>query len=112
MAIYFTLAHGTKTLEMSNNFLWPYDIDICFDKVERPVTFSEGVGWGSVGRTVTVNEALGEQWRAHFEMTDALWLIPYLERVAMGIPLEKEEMLSEYQRRNGKVPSSYPCTFS
>lgn len=107
MPTWFNLAHGAKALAMSNNYPWPYDVDICFDDVASPVALSEGVGWGSAGCQLTALEALAGQWRAHFDITNGLWLIPYLERRASGIPLPKEEMLLEAEKRMGKPPESY-----
>jgi len=50
---------------------------------------------------------MAEQWRAHFDITDGLWPMPYLKRVADGTPLPKEEMLLEAEKRMGKPPESY-----
>lgn len=112
MAIYFNLAHGSKALDAADQFAWPYDIDVCFDHVAHPVRLSEGVAHGSAAATVTVHDALQQSWRAHFEMTGALWLIPYLEGLASGVALPKQEMLSEYQKRTGKLPRRYSNEFA
>ena len=89
MAEYFNLGHGTKALVNSASFLWPFDVDICFEPVQHPVAFSEGVGHGSAGCAVSATDALESKWREHFEITCSSWLIPYIEKLAQGIPLPR-----------------------
>lgn len=112
MAVYFNLAHGTKPLAHASNFPWPYDIDICFEQVAHPIAFSEGVGHGSAGCALSASDALGETWRAHFEITQSAWLIPYIERLAQGTPLPRDDILCRYLELHGKQPDSYESAFS
>lgn len=112
MAVYFNLGHGTKSLAHSANYPWPYDIDICFDAVRHPIAFSEGVGFGSAGCAVAATEALEQKWREHFEITKSSWLIPYIENLAQGIPLPREEIVGRFRELNGKEPGSYESKFS
>lgn len=112
MAHYFNLGHGTKPLPHAANFPWPYDIDICFEPVAHPIAFSEGVGHGSAGGALSASDALAEQWRAHFEITQSAWLIPYIERLAQGTPLPRDEMLRFYAELHGRQPECYQSAFS
>lgn len=112
MAVYFNLAHGTRPLEHASNFPWPYDIDLCFDQVAHPIAFSEGVGHGSAGCAVSAADALGPKWAEHFEITQSAWLIPYIERLAQGMPLPRDEMLRRYAELHGMQPACYQSAFS
>ncbi len=112
MAVYFNLAHGTKPLAHASNFPWPYDIDICFEPVAHPIAFSEGVGHGSAGCALSASDALAERWRAHFEITRSAWLIPYIERLAQGMPLPRDEMMRFYAGLHGRQPECYQSAFS
>ena len=99
MPLYFNLAHHKERQS-------PCDIDICFDPVPRPIYFTEGIGQGAGGCPVTAAEALEPQWREIFEKTKGTWLIPYIENLAKGIPLPREEMIWFYTRYNGQPPKS------
>jgi hypothetical protein len=112
MTLYFNLAHGIKLLAYSENFPWPYDIAICFERVPHPIAFSEGVGHGSAGCSVSAAEALECKWQEHFEITNASWLIPYIERLVQGTPLPRDEMMDRFLELNGKQPESYESKFS
>ncbi|MEF9416633.1 hypothetical protein ABXT21_19685 [Ralstonia sp. SM1864_UCD524_TZ4] len=112
MSLYFNLAHGTKLLSLSANYPWPYDIDVCFDPVPHPIVFSEGIGHGSAGCAVSAEEALESKWNEHFEATRAHWLIPYIERLAQGIPLPKDELIMRFEEMHGKSPTSYESRLS
>jgi hypothetical protein len=112
MAVYFNLGHGTKSLAHSAKYPWPYDIDICFDAVRHPIAFSEGVGFGSVGCAVAATEALDQKWREHFEITKLLWLIPYIENLAQGIPLPRAEIIGRFRELHSRKPGSYESKFS
>jgi len=112
MATFFNLAHGTKPLEYSNSFPWPYDIDICFDDVRHPVAFSEGVGHGAAGCAVSASAALEPQWREHFVLTNGDWLLPYIEQLSLGYPLPREEILLKYRTLHQKEPESYESKFA
>jgi hypothetical protein len=111
MATYYNLAHRTKPLEYSAEFPWPFDIDVCFETVQHPIAFSEGVGFGSAGCAVSAEEALTSKWKEHFEITDGSWLIAHLERLVQGIALPQEEMLRAYEQLHGKAPTSYESKF-
>jgi hypothetical protein len=105
MARYYNLAHGTKPLEYAKGFPGPYDIAVSFDAVPYPVAFSEGVGAGAAGTTVSAVEAISETWASHFEITGALWLLPYIRRLVQGIPLPQDEMLRMFERLSGTEPA-------
>jgi hypothetical protein len=107
MARYFNLAHGTKPLESAGNFPWPYDIDVCFEPVTHPIAFSEGVGHGSAGCVVSASQALQPEWRKHFEIANGLWLVPYIENLAAGTPLPREQVLRQFEAMHGRAPESH-----
>jgi hypothetical protein len=112
MARYFNLAHGTRPIESSGNFPWPYDIDLCFEPVRHPIAFSEGVGHGSAGCAISPSEALQSKWRKHFEITNGLWLIPHIENLVAGVPLPREEILRQFAAVHGRAPESYESKFT
>lgn len=112
METFFNLAHGTKQLESSNNFPWPYDIDICFEDIRHPIAFSEGIGHGAAGCAVSAATALEPQWMEHFTLTNSEWLIPYIERLAAGRQLPREEMLQKFRVLHQKEPESYESKFA
>jgi hypothetical protein len=80
----YIMAKWTKPLAHANNFLWPYEIALCFDAVRRPVVFSGGVEHGSAGGAFAVAEALQPKLYAHFSNARGEWLIPYLARLGEG----------------------------
>lgn len=104
---YYRLAKGTGPFPRSNNVPWPYEISLCFDAVRQPVGFSEGVGHGSMGGLFSVAEALHPQWREHFSSANGDWLIPYLERLSKGTPLDKNELLAIAKEHLRHDPESY-----
>ena len=112
MAVYFNLAHGTRALPHAADFPWPYAIDICFEQVAHPIAFSEGVGHGSAGCALSASDALGATWRAHFEITQSAWLIPYIERLAQGTPLPRDDMLRFYAGVHGRQAACYQSAYS
>lgn len=104
---YYILAKGTKPLPHATDFPWPYEIALCFDAVQRPVVFSEGVGHSSVGGAFSVAEALESRWRKHFSNSRGEWLLPYLERIGEGASLDKRELLATSKVHLGHDPKSY-----
>jgi len=111
MPQYFNLGHGIKPLPQSNHFPWPFDIDLCFDGVSHPIAFSEGVGHGATGSVVSAEDALTSKWKEHFEIAKAVWLIPYIEQLAYGVPLPREEIMARFYSLNGRFPDSYESKF-
>lgn len=107
MARYFNLGHGTKSAAYTDNFPWPYDIDVCFEPVLHPIAISEGVGHNSAGCLLTAAEALSPQWAQHFEVTRSSWLIPHIQLLSQGTTLPKEEILKHFVALYGKEPDSY-----
>jgi hypothetical protein len=101
MATYYNMAHRVIRRGDCN---WPYDIDISFDEVACPVGFAEGIGQGVGAITVTAAEALSETWKQHFQITHSQWLIPYLQNLARGIPLPREEMFSRFYKLHDRMP--------
>jgi hypothetical protein len=109
MSCYFILAKGTKTLPYANNFPWPYEVSICFDAVDRPVVFAEGVGHGAAGGVFTAQEALQPQWREHFALAKGEWLLPFIKQLAAGHLLNAPELLALAASKLGEAPQSYEC---
>lgn len=101
MAIYYNLGFAAPS---HGSCRWPYDVDVSFDDVDCPVGFAEGVGQGVGAITVSAADALSETWRAHFVQTGTLWLLPYLQALAHGVPLPREEILAKFQLIHGRSP--------
>jgi hypothetical protein len=95
--VYYTLAH-------TGGRQWPYTVDLCFDAVPCPVGLAEGVGQGVGAITVSAGDALSETWKEHFVHARALWLIPYLEDLAAGVPLPRAEIWARYEELHGQSP--------
>ena len=107
MPRYFVLAKGTKLLPYANDFPWPYEVALCFERVDRPVGFAEGVGHGNGGGIFTAQEALQPQWHEHLSITNGEWLLPFIEQLAAGQSLPSKEMLSLATAKLGQAPESY-----
>ena len=112
MSKFYNVAHGAKKLETADNFPWPYDIDICFEGINNPVAFSEGVGHGAAGCAVSANEALESKWSKHFELTNAQWFIPYIQKLVEGTPLPKDEIINICIGKNDKEPETYESNYT
>ena len=48
----------------------------------------------------------------HFTLTNSEWLIPYIERLAAGRQLPREEMLQKFRVLHQKEPESYESKFA
>lgn len=107
MPRYFVVAKGTKALPRANNYPWPYEVALCFDRVTKPVGFAEGEGHGSAGGLFSAHEALQPQWREHFVSARGEWLLPYIEHLAAGKQIDSAEVLSLAAAKLGRAPQSY-----
>ncbi|TGO03856.1 hypothetical protein [Serinibacter arcticus] len=84
---------------------WPYDVDLLVDGDGRwTVGLSEGVGHGSAGCIVGVDEALETRWLAHIVKAQGEWLVPFLRRLRDGGRVTEEELVEEYRSRHGRSP--------
>jgi hypothetical protein len=106
MLRFFNLGHGTKRLP-NLDYAWPYDLDLCFDQTSEPIAFSEGVCHGSAGAVVSVETALSSDWRDFFEITNSLWLLPYLETYLATGSLPKDAILKHFEEIYGRPADSY-----
>ena len=107
MVKFYEIAHGEKLLETSGNFPWPYDISICFDGVQNPIGFGEGVAHGSGWCAVSAKEALEEKWAHFFVHTHAEWLLEHIANIANGGCLSKELVLNKFIEVHGHEPKSF-----
>ncbi|MGV3753947.1 MAG: hypothetical protein ACO1QS_01030 [Verrucomicrobiota bacterium] len=97
MALYYHLAHN-------GNQQSPCDIGVCFEAIPCPIYITEGIGQGAGGCPLSAAEALEPEWRTSFEKAKGTWLIPYIENLAKGIPLPREEMFWFYHHYHGQPP--------
>lgn len=107
MSRYFVVAKGTKELPRANNYPWPYEVAICFDRVKKPIGFAEGVGHGSAGGFFSTHEALQPQWREHFALANGEWLLPYVEQLAAGKSIDAAALLLVATQKLGAAPQTY-----
>ncbi len=92
----------------NSNYLWPYEVSLRFEPVDRPVGFAEGVGHGNAGGIFTAREALQLQWREHFTITHGEWLLPFIEQLAEGALFVPNEVVLSLATANlGQTPESY-----
>jgi hypothetical protein len=106
VACFYRLAHKRERRKADRR--WPYEIAVCFEGVRTSVMFSEGVGGlASESGTFSAAEALDPRWQRYFDVTDAAWLRPYLERMAAGEQLDAEKVVSHYVRLHGHPPRTF-----
>jgi hypothetical protein len=103
--VFYHLAHGE--LMPDKELDTPSDIYLCFDPISHPVDFSFGNGHHYKWVRVPPDVALTIKWRQHFENTDSLWLLPYIQRIAHGESVAVEEVSAKYQSIHGKAPEAY-----
>ena len=101
---YYRLAEGATVRSGGE---WPYEVDICFDGVSRPVGLSEGKCHGAAGGDFTAAQALDPVWDEHFELAGGTWLRPYLARMAAGEPVTAEEVVGRYVALHGRQPETW-----
>jgi len=106
MPKFFELACGTKRVP-TLDFPWPYSIAVCFEDIEHPIAFNEGVGFGAAGSEVSIENALSPEWSDHFEITKGQWLVPFLENRLKGHQFPREAMFEKYEFIFGQPPASY-----
>ncbi|MBS3178786.1 MULTISPECIES: hypothetical protein [unclassified Pseudoclavibacter] len=84
---------------------WPHDVDFVLseDRVWT-IGLSEGVGHGSAGRVISVDEALQTRSLAHVVKADGSWLVPHLRRLHAGGRVTEEELVEDYLSRHGRLP--------
>jgi hypothetical protein len=110
MPRFYKLAHGDRSVLGSAP--WPYYVHVCFDNgVRQCVSMGEGAGHGSVGGTLSAEEASRSVWTEHVKYADGSWLQPYLERMAAGEHVSADEVIAHYTSIHGKPPESYETTF-
>jgi hypothetical protein len=107
MGRYYKLARGTQVAEHTKGFAWPYEVAICFDVGAIPVALSEGVAHGAVSGVFSAADAIGDNWKSHFEAAGGVWLLSILKRMANGETVSAEEALNMYSSKHGSEPESY-----
>jgi len=66
MARYYTLAKAAEITPYSSGYPWPCEVSVCFDEVRYPVAIAEGIAHGAAAITLTVIDALKDEWQRHF----------------------------------------------
>lgn len=98
------LASNRLFWTLGDPFMWPYFVDLSVN-VEPPlVGLAEGVAHGAHGGLFSPSEALKGHWREHFVKADALWLLPYVERLAAGGAVTEGELIRSFVRLHGREP--------
>lgn len=100
----YRLGHGTRSQPLAAGFAWPFGIDWDTNDPRRPLWLWEGVAHGSAAANVTPTEALAPTWREHFAICDAMWLLPLLERMAVGDAVGWEEVVRAHVAAHGVEP--------
>ncbi|MBP7393310.1 MAG: hypothetical protein KA945_05675 [Zoogloea sp.] len=109
MALYYVLAKGTNPLPNAGNSPWPYEVALCFEGVNHPVAFSEGVGHGAAGGVFTATAALSETWANHIKVANAQWLLPFIKQLAAGETVDSNEVVQQYFSSHRHEPESFVC---
>jgi hypothetical protein len=107
MLRYFVLAKAAKDLPHRGQYVWPYEVSLCFESTPRPVGFSEGEGQAAGGGVFSAAEALQPQWREHIAAANGEWLIPFIEQLAAGQTLNANGLLALATEKLGQAPESY-----
>jgi hypothetical protein len=82
--------------------VYPYEVHYVPDDALTPILLAEGDARNGSGSRFSAAQALEPQWRYHFERTDSLWFVPFVERLARSEPVGLNEILSEYKRIHGR----------
>ena len=81
--------------------VYPYEVHYVPDDALTPILLAEGDARNGTGSRFSATQALEPQWRYHFEKTDSLWFVPFVERLARGESVGLNEILKEYKRIHG-----------
>ena len=82
--------------------VYPYEVHYVPDDALTPILLAEGDARNGTGSRFSATQALEPQWRYHFERTDSLWFVPFVERLARGESVGLNEILNEYERIHGR----------
>ncbi len=98
------LGSGSRPLAAAGGFAWPRGIEWDARDARRPLWLWEGVAHGQAAANLAPAEALAPAWREHFEICDALWLLPLLRRMADGERLAWAEVVRAHVAARGAPP--------
>ena len=87
-------------------YSWPYEISYAPAYRPREFYLAEGDARNGNGGFFPAATVLEPQWRSHLKITDALWLLPILERMARGEIVAPEEILRAYEQEYGHAATS------
>jgi hypothetical protein len=82
--------------------IYPYEVHYVPDDALTPILLAEGDARNGSSSRFSAAQALEPQWRYHFERTDSLWFVPFVERLARGESVGLNEILIEYKRIHGR----------
>ncbi|MBZ2195093.1 hypothetical protein [Occultella gossypii] len=89
----------------------PVVVGLWLGGAEPVVTISEGSGHLGSGGAMWLEEVLTEsgglqqRWEQAFAQAGALWVVPFLGRVAAGEQVAEDEIVNAYRQRHGTEPA-------
>jgi hypothetical protein len=107
MARYYTLAKAAEITPCSSAYPWPYEVSVCFEPVRYPIIMAKGVAHGAATTMLTAQDALQDQWQAHFAKSKGEWLLKIIGRMATGERIAVDEAVSAYKAIHHKEPVSF-----
>ena len=82
--------------------IYAYEVHYVPEDALTPILLAEGDARNGSSCRFSAAQALEPQWRHHFEITGALWFVPFVERLARGEPVGLNEVLNGYKRIHGR----------
>ena len=105
--LFYNLGKGHMTnAEGEPNYSWPYEISYAPDYRPREFYLAEGDARNGNGGFFPAATILEVQWRSHLKITQTLWLLPILERMARGEIVAPQEILRAYEQARGHAAAS------
>lgn len=108
-----TLASSPEPGGVTSNIGHPREpavIGVSVDGARPFVTISVGSGHLGSGSAMWLEQVLDDShnlqpaWIAEFTNADAMWLAPYLARLAAGEDVAEQELIEAYTDRHGHAP--------
>lgn len=102
---YLHLASNRLFWRVGDPYVRPWSVDVSVAPAPAKVTFAEGITFSAVAATVSIEEALDEQWRDHFARAEGAWLLPLLQRIGNGEAVTEAELVDHFVRLHGRPPT-------
>ena len=100
--VFYTLGKGYMTNRDGEPlYSWPYEISYAPDYKPREFFMAEGDARNGNGNFFNAATLLETKWRSHLEITQTLWLLTILERLARGETVAPDEILRAYEEEQG-----------